>query len=186
MLRNLSTSLFEKERIKTTLMRAKELRPFAEKLVTLSKKETLHARRRALRQLRDRRVVAKLFDTLSARFSGRPGGYTRIIKLGPRIGDNAEMAFIELVGAEPAAGSTAATPADAEAKAKSTSGRRRKAEAAPAGEEAAPDKKRAPKRRAPAKAPREAKAGKASGRAAGAGVKKKASAGRKGASKQKG
>jgi len=100
-LRNLSTALFERERITTTLAKAKELRPFAEKLVTLSKRETLHARRRVLRHIHDRRVVAKLFDTISARFAQRPGGYTRILKLGPRRGDNAEMAIVELVGFEP-------------------------------------------------------------------------------------
>jgi large subunit ribosomal protein L17 len=103
MLRNMSTSLFEKEKITTTLARAKELRPFAEKLVTLSKKETLHARRRVMRHIHSRAVVAKLFDTLSARYAQRPGGYTRIIKLGPRRGDHAEMALIELVGAEASA-----------------------------------------------------------------------------------
>src|SRR5262245_20887438 len=102
LLRNLSTALIEKERIKTTLAKAKELRPFAEKLVTLSKKETLHARRRALRHIRDRRAVAKLFETLSARYAQRPGGYTRIIKAGPRRGDNAELAYIEFVDAQPA------------------------------------------------------------------------------------
>jgi large subunit ribosomal protein L17 len=99
LLRNLSTALFEKEKITTTLAKAKELRPFAEKLVTLSKKETLHARRQVLRQIHKREVVAKLFDTLSARYAQRPGGYTRILKLGPRRGDHAEMAIIELVGA---------------------------------------------------------------------------------------
>ena len=100
LLRNLSTELFEKERIRTTLHKAKELRPYAEKLVTMAKRETLHARRLVLREIHDRRVVAKLFDTLSARYAQRPGGYTRIIKLGPRRGDNAEMALIELVDAE--------------------------------------------------------------------------------------
>jgi large subunit ribosomal protein L17 len=99
LLRNLSTALFDKEKITTTLAKAKELRPFAEKLVTLSKKETLHARRQVLRHIHDRAVVAKLFDTLSARYAQRPGGYTRIMKLGPRRGDHAEMAIIELVGA---------------------------------------------------------------------------------------
>jgi large subunit ribosomal protein L17 len=103
LLRNLSTALFERERIQTTLMKAKELRPFAERLVTLSKRESLHARRQVLRHIHDRDVVAKLFETLSARFAQRPGGYTRILKLGPRRGDNAEMAIIELVGSEPAA-----------------------------------------------------------------------------------
>jgi large subunit ribosomal protein L17 len=100
LLRNLATALFERERIRTTLMKAKELRPFAEKLVTTAKKETLHARRQVLRHIHDREVVAKLFETLSARFAQRPGGYTRILKLGPRRGDAAEMAIIELVGSE--------------------------------------------------------------------------------------
>ena len=102
LLRNLSTALFDKERITTTLAKAKELRPFAEKLVSLSKRETLHARRLVLRQIQDKTVVSKLFDTLSARFAQRPGGYTRILKLGPRKGDHAEMAIIELVQAETA------------------------------------------------------------------------------------
>jgi large subunit ribosomal protein L17 len=100
LLRNLSTSLFDKEKITTTLAKAKELRPFAEKLVTLSKKETLHARRQVLKHIHNKAVVAKLFDTLSARYAQRPGGYTRILKLGPRRGDHAEMAIIELVGAK--------------------------------------------------------------------------------------
>ncbi|MDH3627111.1 MAG: 50S ribosomal protein L17 [Acidobacteriota bacterium] len=97
MLRNMSSSLFTNERIKTTLAKAKALRPYAERLVTLSKRETLHARRQVLRSIPDRKVVAKLFDSLAARYAQRPGGYTRIIKLGPRRGDNAEMAIIELV-----------------------------------------------------------------------------------------
>jgi large subunit ribosomal protein L17 len=101
LLRNLSTSLFENERITTTLMKAKELRPFAERLLTLSKRETLHARRQVLRHIQAPRVVSKMFDTLSARYAQRPGGYTRIVKLGPRRGDSAEMAIIELVGYEP-------------------------------------------------------------------------------------
>jgi len=100
LLRNLSKELFEKEKIKTTLSKAKELQPYAEKLVTLSKRETLHARRLVLRKIPDKTVVAKLFDALSARYAQRPGGYTRVIKLGPRPGDNAEMAIIELVEAE--------------------------------------------------------------------------------------
>jgi len=108
LLRNLSTELFRHERIRTTLMKAKELRPFAEKLITLSKRETLHARRLVLRDIHDKDVVSKMFDTISSRFAQRPGGYTRIIKLGPRRGDNAEMALIELIGAE--TGKKAATP----------------------------------------------------------------------------
>ena len=100
MMRNMSTSLFRHERIKTTLPKAKELRSFAEKLITISRKESLHARRQVMRHISDKEVVAKLFDTLSARYASRPGGYTRIIKIGPRRGDDAEMAYIELVGAE--------------------------------------------------------------------------------------
>jgi len=110
LLRNLSTELFRHERIRTTLMKAKELRPFAEKLITLSKRETLHARRLVLRDVHDKDVVSKMFDTLSSRYAQRAGGYTRIVKLGPRRGDNAEMALIELVGAELAAKKASAAP----------------------------------------------------------------------------
>ena len=102
MLRNLATALFENERIRTTLPKAKELRPYAEKLITLAKRESdrLHARRQAAAQLHDAGVVQKLFDTIGARFASRPGGYTRILRLGPRQGDGAEMAYLELVGYE--------------------------------------------------------------------------------------
>ena len=102
LLRNLTTALFERERIRTTLAKAKEVRPFAEKLITLARGEDnrLHARRLAARDINDRRVVKKLFDTIGARFATRPGGYTRILRLGPRRGDGTEMAFLELVGYE--------------------------------------------------------------------------------------
>ena len=102
LLRNLATALFERERIRTTLPKAKELRPFAEKLITLAKREDdrLHARRQAAAQLQDPVVVQKLFDTIGARFATRQGGYTRILRLGPRQGDGAEMAYLELVGYE--------------------------------------------------------------------------------------
>ena len=102
LLRNLATALFERERIRTTLPKAKELRPYAEKLITLAKREDdrLHARRQAAAQLQDPAVVQKLFDTIGARFATRPGGYTRILRLGPRQGDGAEMAYLELVGYE--------------------------------------------------------------------------------------
>ncbi|MGD8896950.1 MAG: 50S ribosomal protein L17 [Acidobacteriota bacterium] len=102
LLRNLTTALFERERIRTTLVKAKEVRPFAERLITLARREDdrLHARRLAARDIQDRAVVKKLFDTLGARFATRPGGYTRILRLGPRQGDGAEMALIELVGYE--------------------------------------------------------------------------------------
>ena len=112
MMSNLATSLFEHGAIRTTLAKAKELRRFAEKLVTIAKRETLHARRTALRQIPNRKAVAKLFDTLSARYATRPGGYTRILKLGPRRGDNAEMALIEFVASEaPASSSEKKSPA---------------------------------------------------------------------------
>jgi len=97
MLRNMTTSLLREERVVTTLPRAKELRRFAEKVITLSKREGLHARRQAAAIVRDRAVLHNLFDTLSGRYAERPGGYTRITKLGQRIGDGAEMALIELV-----------------------------------------------------------------------------------------
>ena len=99
MLRNLATALFERERIQTTLMKAKELRPYAERLITLAKRDDgrLHARRQVAADIRDDVVVKKLFDTLGARYATRPGGYTRILRLGPRKGDGAEMAMIELL-----------------------------------------------------------------------------------------
>jgi large subunit ribosomal protein L17 len=93
LLRNLVTSFLEKERIRTTLAKAKSTRPIAEKMITLGKKNSLHARRLALRFIYKRDVVKKLFDEISPRFSERPGGYTRIIKIGPRAGDGAEMAI---------------------------------------------------------------------------------------------
>ena len=100
LLRNLTAALILHERIRTTLPKAKELRPFAERLVTLGKKDSLHARRQALRIIPRKNVVAKLFNEISPRFAERPGGYTRILKLGPRKGDGAEMAFIEFVDYE--------------------------------------------------------------------------------------
>ena len=153
LLRNMATSLFDKERIRTTLGRAKELRPFAEKLLTLAKRETLHARRLVLRHVHDRDVVAKMFETYSARYAQRPGGYTRIVKLGPRRGDAAEMAIIELVGAE-----VASKKKKAPEKGK---GKAAEAEAAKGAEAAAESKPakgaKAPKKKA-AEKPKKAKA----------------------------
>ncbi len=100
MFRNMVTSLFDKERIRTTLDRAKAVRPIAEKMITLGKRENLHARRQALAYIKDPLVVAKLFETLAPRFSQRAGGYTRIIRLGYRDGDGAQMAYLELIGSE--------------------------------------------------------------------------------------
>lgn len=100
LLRNLVTEFFDKEKVITTVPKAKELRPFAEKLITLGKRDSLHARRQAVAVIRTRPVVQKLFETLAPRFADRNGGYTRIVRLGPRPGDNAEMALIELIGSE--------------------------------------------------------------------------------------
>jgi large subunit ribosomal protein L17 len=101
LLRNLSTSLFAKGRIATTLPKAKELRPFAEKLITLARRDDLHSRRLVARSIQDKAVVKTLFDTLGPRFAQRNGGYSRILKLGWRSGDGAEMAILELLGSEP-------------------------------------------------------------------------------------
>lgn len=92
----MATSLFRHERIRTTEAKAKELRPFAERLITLARRDDLHARRQVRRQIADREVVQKLFDQIAPRFTDRPGGYTRILKLGARQGDGAELALIEL------------------------------------------------------------------------------------------
>ena len=97
LLRNMVTSLLEHEAIRTTDAKAKELRGVAEKMITLGKRGTLHARRQALATIRSKEVTAKLFDELAGRYRQRAGGYTRILKLGPRPGDAAPMAIIELV-----------------------------------------------------------------------------------------
>ena len=97
MLRNLVTDLLRSERISTTDTRAKEARREAEKLITLAKKGGLHARRQALGYIYDEAVVTKLFENIAPRYESRQGGYTRILKLGPRRGDDAEMVFLELV-----------------------------------------------------------------------------------------
>ena len=101
MFRNLAVSLFENEMIKTTLARAKELRRFVEPLITLSKSDSVARRRQAFSTLRNKDSVKKLFDTIGPKYIDRPGGYTRILKCGPRPGDNAPMAYVELVGREP-------------------------------------------------------------------------------------
>jgi large subunit ribosomal protein L17 len=97
MFRNLATSLFREERITTTTPKAKELKRFAEKIVTLAKKGTPHARRVANRDVRDVEVLNKLFGSIADRFKARAGGYTRVVRVGRRHGDNAELAVIELV-----------------------------------------------------------------------------------------
>jgi len=100
MMRNMVTSLLDHEKVTTTDARAKELRKIAERLITLGKRGDLHARRQAASVLRSKKVVAKLFDQVGPRYKDRPGGYTRIIKLGNRLGDNAPQSIIELVEEE--------------------------------------------------------------------------------------
>jgi large subunit ribosomal protein L17 len=165
MLRNQAEALLRHERIETTMPKAKELRPFVERLITIAKRgladgaangQSLHARRLVLRDIQDRDVVGKLFDTIAPRFEGRPGGYTRILRIGYRRGDSAEVAQIELVGSEynPNA-ETQKTEAAAKAKPQGVGGRLRaaaerlrgkKAEGAEEGAEDTPDNKAKPKR----------------------------------------
>ncbi len=97
MFRNMAVALLKHEQITTTLPKAKELRPVAEKLITLGKRGGLHARRQAYAELRDDTIVTKLFSTLADRYKARPGGYCRVLKAGIRYGDAADMAVIELV-----------------------------------------------------------------------------------------
>ena len=165
MLRNQAEALLRHERIETTMPKAKELRPFVERLITIAKRglaegaangQALHARRLVLRDIQDRDVVGKLFDTIAPRFEGRPGGYTRILRIGYRRGDSAEVAQIELVGSEynPNA-ETQKTEAAVKAKPQGVGGRLRaaaerlrgkKAEGAEEGAEDTPDNKAKPKR----------------------------------------
>ena len=109
MFRNMAVSLLNHEVIKTTLPKAKELRRVAEPLITMAKNDTVHKRRVAFSRLRDRATVSKLFNELGPRYKDRPGGYLRILKMGYRTGDQAPMAYVELVDRpEPAAGETTA------------------------------------------------------------------------------
>ena len=97
MLSNMATSLIRHERIKTTTAKAKELRPITERLITLARRGDLHARRQAARTIHDKEALKILFDTLGPRYAEREGGYTRILKVGPRKGDGAEVALVQLV-----------------------------------------------------------------------------------------
>jgi large subunit ribosomal protein L17 len=97
MLNNMASSLFEHGRVVTTEAKAKELRPFAEKLITLARRGDLHARRLVQRKIKDRETLSRLFSEIGPRFAARPGGYTRILKLGHREGDGADIARIELL-----------------------------------------------------------------------------------------
>ncbi len=103
MFRNMAVALIKHEQITTTLPKAKELRPYTERLITLGKRGGLHARRQAYAQLRDDVIVSKLFTTIAERYKARAGGYTRVLKAGVRYGDAADMAVIELVDRDPSA-----------------------------------------------------------------------------------
>jgi large subunit ribosomal protein L17 len=103
-MRNMITSLLRDEKIKTTDAKAKELRRWADRVITLGKRGSLHARRQVLAVVQDKAVVRKLFDTIAPRFKDRPGGYTRIVKIGIRRGDAAPVSIIELVGSEASSG----------------------------------------------------------------------------------
>ena len=181
MLRNQAQALLRFERLETTVPRAKELRPFVERIITIAKRgiaggdengRSLHARRLVLRDIHDRDVVSKLFDTIAPRFESRPGGYTRILRIGYRRGDSAEVAQIELVGSEYNPNLEAERTAEAEKKPKTkgVGGRLRaaaerlrgKRTEAAEGEEAAPEKSVRPDR------PRHEKGGRADTRGKGA------------------
>jgi large subunit ribosomal protein L17 len=108
---NLAGSLIRHGRVKTTVTKAKAVKPFVEQMISLGKRGDLHARRQALSELRSRDVVELLFDDVAPRFADRPGGYSRIVKLGPRLGDAAEMAYLELVDYVPAGAAPVAAAA---------------------------------------------------------------------------
>jgi large subunit ribosomal protein L17 len=164
MLRNQATDLLKHERIETTVPKAKELRPFVERIISIAKRgvaanepngRTLAARRRVLQDIQDRDVVGKLFETIAPRFEGRPGGYTRILRIGYRRGDSAEVAQIELVGSEYDPNAETEETEAAAAKPKGVGGRLRaaaerlrgkKAEGAEEGAADAPEKKAKPAR----------------------------------------
>jgi len=140
MFRNLLTSLFRHERVLTTEAKAKAIRATADEMVTLAKRESLHARRQALAMMQDTGVVGRLFDTIAARFADRHGGYTRIIRVGPRPGDAAPMVYLELVD-------RVETPADGDKGKDKT-----KKEKPPKGEAAAPSRRKKKEKAAAASA----------------------------------
>lgn len=169
MFRNQLASMIDHERIITTLIKAKELRPQIEKMVTLGKEDSIHGRRLAARIVPDETLIQKLFTNISPRFAERPGGYTRIIKLGPRRGDGAEMAILEFVdfkfedekkaAAAPAAKkSKAKKPAD-EAEDEAGEAKPKKTASKKAASKKAASKKAAPKK-SEAEKPKEKKAAK--------------------------
>ena len=139
MFRNMVTSLIRHERITTTTPKAKELKRFADKIITLAKKGSPHARRIANRDVRDVEVLNKLFGAIAERFKARPGGYTRLVRVGRRAGDNAELAVIELVDR------SAAATAEGEEKGEAKAAKAPKAEKKPKAEKAEKAEKKAKK-----------------------------------------
>jgi large subunit ribosomal protein L17 len=168
LMRNQVTSLLEHERIETTDAKAKVLRRVADRMITLGKRGTLHARRRAASWIQDRDVTTKLFDELAQRYAERPGGYTRVLKIRRRVGDAAPLSIVELVDSQVGAGAKGAKPKVAAQAAKPKTERKPRAEK-PRGE-ARPKAERAPKAPKPA----------------GGGKSGKGGAGRRGASRQGG
>jgi large subunit ribosomal protein L17 len=169
MLRNQVTSLLDYELIETTDAKAKVLRRVADRMITLGKRGTLHARRRALSVIRDRDVTAKVFDELAERYAARPGGYTRVLKTRQRVGDAAPMSIVELVD-RPAGGTAPAKDAKAEAKPAAKAKPEKKPRAEPA-------KAKRPKAEKPAKPAKAA-------RPKGAAPAPKGGGGRRGSSRQ--
>jgi large subunit ribosomal protein L17 len=173
MLRNQAEALLRHERIETTVPKAKELRPFVERIITIAKRglaagdangRTLHARRMVLEDIPNREVVGKLFDTIAPRFAARPGGYTRILRIGYRRGDSAEVAQIELVGSEFNPNAEAEKAAAAKAKPKGMGGRLRAAAErlrGKKGEEPSEEGAAAPEKAAKPARPKGGKGGKA-------------------------
>jgi len=135
LMRNLVTSLLRYERIKTTDSKAKELRSWADRMIGLGKEGSLHARRRALAVIQDKGVVRKVFDTLASRFKNRPGGYTRIVKLGWRRGDHAALSLVELL---PADGTGKAETASRKSRSRRAAQKERGAKKEPAPRQSAP------------------------------------------------
>jgi len=146
--RNQLASLIDKERIITTLPKAKELRPQIERLVTLGRTDSVHARRQVAAIIADDKLVSKLFSTISPRFATTPGGYTRIIKLGPRRGDAAEMAILEFVGYELAKSEKAAPAPAAKTRSKKAAAADEDADDAAEEPKKKPARKAAPKKEA--------------------------------------
>lgn len=144
MFRNMVTALVRRERVRTTLAKAKELRGKVEKVITLGKKGTLHARRIALKHVAERETLLKVFGPLSERYADRPGGYSRIIKIGNRPGDDAPMAYIELVDREEELEQAE------EKKSKKAAGKKteKKAEKKTEGKSKKPEEKKAPEKKA--------------------------------------